>query len=194
MHIYDSPYIQLANQTLDWLPMDTQERYEENLQTRRTLLQQFNWIDTPIEYQFNSKGFRCEEFEPLPCVVFLGCSFTMGIGLPVADTWPSIVAKKLGLANFNLGIGGGSNDTAFRLGHYWLSHLKPRLVIWQLTFQYRIELLSIDQSVQIHGSDPDTWIGRDYMKHFITQPLNGVINKQKNQLALTARCADLECH
>lgn len=191
MNIYDSPYKHLANQSHEWLPMDTKDLYQQNVKKHYELLKKFNWIDTEISYKFNSDGFRSEEFSERPSIVFLGCSLTIGIGIPYECTWPNIVAKTLDLANFNLGIGGGSNDTAFRLGHYWIQKLRPRMVVWLITFQDRIELLDHDEAHQIHGIPPESWSGRDFMKRYISQRYNGILNKQKNVLALKYLCQSL---
>ena len=192
MNIFDSPYHDLAGQTLSWLPMDTQSLYIDNLRTNRDLLAKYNWIDAEITYQFNDQGFRSEEFDCSRSILFLGCSFTMGIGLPYEQTWPYLVATDLALKNFNLGIGGGSNDTAFRLGQYWIPKLLPQVVVWLLSYQDRIELLDQTKAHQILGSDLTETPGSDYMKMYVSQNFNGVLNKRKNLLALQQVCHNLK--
>ena len=68
----NSAYPELANQEINWLPMDTKQLYKHNLKQNAQELAP--WIDNPFTYKFNSKGFRCEEFDTTDNVVFLGCS------------------------------------------------------------------------------------------------------------------------
>ena len=132
---YDSCYIDnfnagsLANRTVKWLPQDTEELYLENLKSNQLALERNGWIDTEITYKFNSFAFRCEEFTNDPSILFLGCSHTVGVGLPVEHTWPTIVANKLNLKCYNLGQGGGSADTAYRLGSHWIPKILPNIVV-----------------------------------------------------------------
>ena len=98
---YDSCYINnfnagsLANRTVKWLPWDTEERYIENLKLNPQALENNGWINKEFTYQFNSFAFRCEEFTNDPSILFLGCSHTVGVGLPIEHTWPTVVANKL---------------------------------------------------------------------------------------------------
>jgi hypothetical protein len=98
-----------VNQTLDWLPTDTKESYEKLIQDPEHLAYfvEQGW-DQPgaITYRFNSHGFRADEFDGGPYMLALGCSFTIGIGLPDQDTWARQTATALGLKCANLGWGG----------------------------------------------------------------------------------------
>tara|TARA_A100001035_G_scaffold269947_1_gene256555 strand:+ start:10489 stop:11193 length:705 start_codon:yes stop_codon:yes gene_type:complete len=90
------------------------------------------WHGNPIRYVTNEWGYRSDKFEENPdSVIFLGCSHTMGIGLPLEDVWCSIVAKELGRKGYNLGVNGGSMDTAFRVLSQWLPLIKSKLVCVQ---------------------------------------------------------------
>ena len=128
--IYTSIYKKYASRSLNWLPMDSEELYLNNLKNpaQYELLKTHNWIDSNFTYKFNANGFRCNEFTSDPTIMFIGCSHTIGIGLPEDNTWPSIVSKKLNMACANLGQGGGSADTAFRLCHGWIDQIKPKIV------------------------------------------------------------------
>ncbi len=182
---FKSPMANLANQELSWLPMDTENLYKKNLKTKRKLLKKYNWIDQKFTYKINSDGFRCERLkENQDCIIFFGCSFTIGIGLPIETVWPTIVAEKLGLKCYNLGIGGGSNDTAFRLGYYYIPKLKPKLVILLDTFSDRFELFDQDRNFVQYGH----WSADSYYKKWSFMDINGQINQTKNALALSSIC------
>ena len=76
-----------AGQTVEWLPTDTEESYRKLIQEPRHQehFRRHGW-DQPgaITYQINSNGFRAPEFElGTANIVTLGCSYSVGIGLPV---------------------------------------------------------------------------------------------------------------
>ncbi len=177
-----------ANQTLDWLPMDTEILYKNNLETRYNDLKKYGWINNHFTYKFNSHGFRCVDFNKDPSVVFLGCSLTQGIGLPVENTWASIVANKINLQCFNLAVGGSSNDTAFRIAYAWLEKLKPNIVIFGNTFPNRLELLSKNNILQLLPNSLPKTLGTDFYNHWISCDDNGFLNKTKNTLAIENLC------
>jgi hypothetical protein len=75
-----------------------------------------NWT-FPVTYIMNSHGFRTHEFEDIKneqINISLGCSHTMGIGLPIEMTWPSLIEKETKIKTLNLGLGGASTDTVAR--------------------------------------------------------------------------------
>jgi hypothetical protein len=149
-------YKEYANSKLQWLPSDTEELFIKNKKERLQELRSNGWLNTEIEYSFNSYGFRSEEFSTSPSILYLGCSFTVGIGLRVEHSWPYLVSTAMNLKCFNLGLGASSNDTAFRMAEYWIKQLKPKIVLLLSPFFLRYEtlqqqkdgtLLSIDHSI-----------------------------------------------
>lgn len=88
-----------------------------HLRSEKTHPEKFNyWKNRPINYNYNNRGFRSEfDFEPgMEGDIYLGCSFTEGIGLPLKCSWPSLLSAELGVRGFNLGTGGYSIDSCFR--------------------------------------------------------------------------------
>ena len=189
MNINISPHYKYANQILHWLPMDTEKLYQHNLEHHLTELQKYNWVDSTFTYKFNSHGFRCNEFSNEPSAVFLGCSLTQGVGLPIENTWANIVANQLNLKCYNLGIGGGSNDTTFRLAYSWLEIIKPKIVILCSPLPERLELLSLDCMFQLLPNSSQTQPGLDFYKHWCINENNGLLNKTKNVLAIENLCS-----
>lgn len=189
-HLYQEEYY---NKTLNWLSLDSEERYNENLTSCPELLKRFNWIDSKIDYTFNSYGFRSDEFNLDPSVMFLGCSHTFGIGLPLENTFPHLVSKQLGLKNFNLSNSGGSNDLAFRLAHNWIPQLRPKVVVLFSPEAARSEAIDMDNITHQFGSWQQ-WqaISNDsYWSKFISNKINYNANKLKNQLAINYICDKL---
>jgi hypothetical protein len=180
VNIEHNPYIEHSNQELDWLPMDTRDRYQLNLKNRYHDLEKYGWINSNFTYKFNSRGFRCEEFSNEPSIVFLGCSITIGIGLPAQHTWPSLVANNLNLKCYNLGIGGCSNDTAFRLAYFWLEKIKPKFVVFCQTFSARMEIFSTNGII---GTPAET-VKDFYLTHWTGNTHNLHLLQTKNCLAI----------
>jgi hypothetical protein len=59
-------------------------------------------------YDWNSDGIRSIEFSEKPPIVTLGCSITLGQGLPIDLIWPEMLAKKINLKVGNISYSGGS--------------------------------------------------------------------------------------
>ena len=49
-----SAYPDLASKTVQWLPMDTAELFEQNKKTKGELLDKLNWNENSFDYKFNS--------------------------------------------------------------------------------------------------------------------------------------------
>ena len=113
------------------------DQYDQCLPDTRKHFETYPW---PVEYNFNSRGFRDDEwsnnFDELKSAVWcLGDSFTLGIGSPREHTWPYQVGKLTGCKVMNCSMDGASNE--------WLSDLAinildsfdpPNLVImWSYT-------------------------------------------------------------
>ena len=53
-------YPKLRSTTTDWLPADSEERFDKNIRDPETNkeLSRLNWSNNSIAYKFNSQGFR----------------------------------------------------------------------------------------------------------------------------------------
>ena len=186
---YNSTYKEYANQSLDWIPGDSKKLYERNLKSNYNLLKNNNWIDNSFTYKFNSHGFRCEEFTSKPTVMFLGCSRTCGIGLPVDTIWPELVAKQLNMRCANLAQAGASCDTAFRLCHGWIDIIQPKLVVLLEPPGIRFEMTS---DTAIRFLSPSWWRKDseyyDFVRDWSMDENNNYFNSLKNQFAIANLC------
>lgn len=188
-----SLYSHLASQELSWIAMDDAERFNNNLTTRYSDLKDNGWIDTPITYKLNNYGFRCDNFtDNEPSVMFLGCSHTFGVGVPLENTWAHLVANSIKLKNYNLGMPGCSHDTAFRLAYHWLDKIKPKLVIFCRPEITRIELIDEDTMIRFNVDTLRNYAVpeelRAFYKKWILNDLNSEMNAAKNLLAITHLC------
>jgi hypothetical protein len=102
-------------------------------------------------YQFNSLGFRGEEFDPdAPVKLFVsGCSNTFGVGVEVEESWAFLFKQKLAeqhdlpassvnLMNFSQG--GASNDYVTRTLLEQSAQARPDVIIAGFTHMRRFEL------------------------------------------------------
>jgi hypothetical protein len=191
MYNHDSIYKKYANTSLDWCISDTLQLYKKNLEENYQLLEENNWINCHFDYKFNSSGFRCEEFSDNATIMFLGCSNTVGIGLPVDAIWCELVAKKLGMCCANLGQGGASSDTAFRLCQGWIDKIRPKIVIFLQPPGIRWELVD-QEMIKFFGSWSITHHNRDlhpYMHRYMLDENNNYFNTAKNIYAIEYLCA-----
>jgi hypothetical protein len=180
-----------SGKTLNWLSTDSQLLYNNHCHDpkQRARLEQAGWYPyTEINYQFNSHGFRTDEFDSSPRILTLGCSYTQGIGLHRNQTWPELLAVQLEKQVWNLGVGGGSLDTCFRLLEYWIEHLNIQAVVVLAPELSRVEVVLNNSRVESCGSWRDDDSTTNFYRHWIDHPDNSTINRRKNILAMQHIC------
>lgn len=122
-----------------WLSTDTEAAYRERDNRYRP---------DSFDYRLNTRGFRCDEFGPTtaPRVVYIGCSLTMGIGLPLDEIWSrhvhgAVLREVSGDAPYwNLGCSGRSGGWMARMLATALPMLRPHLVVAFLPVASRREV------------------------------------------------------
>lgn len=189
--IFDS----LKNKTTDWFPTDTNERLQESMQRHKSkeYIQNKGWNQPgAITYKFNSNGFRSAEFDPAADnLVALGCSFTMGVGLPIQSVWPSLLGHALNLQVCNFGWGGFSADACFRMAEYWIPYLNPKLVVFLVPDRDRLEIIADNPIRLMLGNFEDHPHLNGFIKHWFGHDENSRLNNKKNQLAVESICHQL---
>ena len=191
------PGVHNAGTTSEFMPTDTKEGFEKLCQVPeyREYFRQQGWLEPgAITYKINSYGFRCDEFDDRDCMLALGCSFTIGIGLPVESTWPQIVGRQLGLVPYTMAWGGTSADTCFRLAEYWIPRLSPKAVFMLAPPPSRFELIRASGVPPIENYMPQSESNSaseidSFLKHWHTMEENARLNQKKNKLAIRAMCA-----
>lgn len=127
---YRSNYV---NKTTQWGLTDCEETYKSENSFGSNL-----YKPDSFNYTFNSSGFRCDEFNllsELP-IVFLGCSFTEGEGLPVDNTWAYLLLEHIRRATnktipfWNLATGGSGTDMNAGLLANFIDQLKPKYIFY----------------------------------------------------------------
>jgi hypothetical protein len=98
-----------------------------------------------ITYSYNSRGFRDTEWpntiEELQSAIWcVGDSFTVGIGSPLAHTWPWILQRATQRRVINVSMDGASNNWIARKTVKLLQEVRPKIVIIHWSYVARREL------------------------------------------------------
>lgn len=132
-----------------------------NFILRQTANQQFkhSGIDSPkdcldkkhfenypykVDYQYNSRGYRDQEWpDDLTNVVWcFGDSFTVGLGSPRERTWTYLLQNKLNQRTINVSMDGASNNWISRKTKDLFSALTPKVVVLHWSYLHRRESTS----------------------------------------------------
>lgn len=183
------------NQTLFWSGSDSRDRFDENCKNPEKLqvLTRLGWLSPEcITYTYNSHGFRDDEFDNRSCGIAIGCSFTEGVGIPQQTVWPRVLGKLSNTYVWNLGVGGSSLDTCFRLLDHWLPILKPRFVVLCLPPLNRVEVFDYHNPVSILPNQQNNGHLNTYYKVWATNDANATVTKRKNLLAMQQLCDQVQ--
>ena len=124
------------NQTWKYSGIDSREHCVD--------LEHFLNYPWPIDYRYNSRGFRDDEWpldqaELQDAIWCLGDSFTVGIGVPLEHTWFKILQRKTNRRCINVSLDGGSNDWMARRGVEILKNIRPRHMVIHWSYVERRE-------------------------------------------------------
>jgi len=133
-----------ANLVENWRPSDTPIQYNQSKKSKK-----IPYGPDDIEYKNNNRGFRCDDFTDWKKhdhrIVYAGCSFTEGIGLPLEDVWSKthngMVNKKIGkeIPYWSLAVGGTGTDQLVRNLFVEGEKLRPQVVLAYIPYVERRE-------------------------------------------------------
>lgn len=103
-----------------------------------------HFLDYPysVNYQYNSRGFRDEEWPHTDlenCVWCFGDSFTVGLGSPLEHTWVNLLQTKINKRCINISMDGASNQWISRRAVQVLKEIKPKNMIIMWSYFHRRE-------------------------------------------------------
>jgi hypothetical protein len=190
-HCYHN-YSAYANLLLNWVGTDQQHNLRAKLDPsfRPTWLESGWADDNVIEYQFNSGGFRTDEFDQSKRILILGSSPTVGVGLHRSQTWSELLSKKTNVPIWNLATGTGCSDTMYRVLKNYLPQLNVSMVIefggdkdaFELYYQNKWHVIN---GPQYQNSDLKVQAARDVWYSNIE---NLKIKQEKNTNAMRWIC------
>ena len=97
----------------------------------------------PVDYRYNSRGFRDAEWPELMELVnsiwCVGDSFTVGLGAPHNHTWPAVLKSVSKKNTINVSMDGASNDWIARRVLSILNTVSPQNIVIQWSFFTRAE-------------------------------------------------------
>lgn len=108
-----SPHLELIDVEVPFAHTDSKEAYTDNLAKYGT---SWHYYNKPISYKFNRLGYRMKQLEDVDYdnyYAFFGCSFTVGIGLKLEDTFAYRIAERANVDYINAAMGGSSVDFVY---------------------------------------------------------------------------------
>jgi len=105
----------------------------------------FELYPYPIEYQYNSRGFRDAEWpnkvdELKNSIWCIGDSFTVGLGCPITHTWPYLLQQQTRQRTINVSMDGASNLWIARKTIQLIKEIDPKIVVLHWSYSHRREL------------------------------------------------------
>lgn len=103
--------------------------------------QWFKQYPHSVTYDYNSRGFRDEEWPDnlAQAIWCFGDSFTVGLGSPHSHTWPSVLQRKIHTQCINVSLDGASNQWIARKIVSLSQSLQPRCVVVHWSYIHRRE-------------------------------------------------------
>jgi hypothetical protein len=93
---------------------DSEKQFAIN---QRELGPDWRWHDSDFTYQINDHGYRMNkdlhEVDLSNYIAFFGCSYTLGSGLPLHDTFAYKIAQRANMDYVNAAVVGSSSDFVF---------------------------------------------------------------------------------
>lgn len=184
----------LRSTTGNWNSSDSESTWVTHQNNPRTAkkLAYLGWSGAnDITYSINSHGFRDVEFDNRQCGIALGCSFTFGVGIKQEHTWPAQLSQMTGTYVWNLGVGGASFDTAFRLGKYYIGKLAPKFVCLLIPPMSRFEhCVDTNKYTVTNVHDFVDTDKQGFFKEWFGNSENIESHQEKNLLAIKQMCSE----
>jgi hypothetical protein len=182
-----------GGQKVQWCHTDTPENLNKNPHKD-------DWKNTDVTYTFNKQGFRTYDLVSLfkqPVNIALGCSHTLGVGMPIDSIWPTLIEKATGVTTLNLGIGGGSTDCVSRIlmNVSSLYDVQTVFIAWpDLTRFEKYFPLSIQNTQSTNASAEDVWNMNDSQssqRFYKNQAIVYMLSKMHNFLVKEVDANDI---
>lgn len=120
--------------------------YEEEISIQAIKDKKTNFKEDDVEYNINALGYRNNRTAEYmqDSVGVWGCSYTLGVGVPYADIYSSILENKLNTPVHNFGIPGAGMQKITRSFIVNNNYFKFRTAFFVMPSLYRLEYLSFN--------------------------------------------------
>jgi len=143
----------------DFFPASSKQAFaffdsEEQFATNRTELgTAWRWYNSEFTYQINDYGYRMNkdlhEVDLSNYMAFFGCSYTVGTGLPLEETYSYKIAKRANMDYVNAAVPGSSVDFLFYNFTKMVSTVStlPKIVVinwprsWRTMYWYKNDIV-----------------------------------------------------
>ena len=134
-----SSHDNLINSEVKFAHTDSEESYNTNLKAYGN---DWHYAHHSVTYKFNSLGYRMKQLEDVDYdnyYAFFGCSFTVGIGLNLEDTFVYKISQRANVDYINAGMGGSSVDFVYYnfVNLMTMAPKKPKMVFINWPSIYR---------------------------------------------------------
>ena len=183
-YLLPSPQVDTHSFVSQFVHNDTQELFKSNLNRYGS---NWYWAKNVIVYRFNKLGYRMDkELDDVDFsnyYAFFGCSFTVGTGLPIEDTFVYKIAKQSKVDYVNAGLAGASVELVFNNIVSLLNNapMKPKVIVINWPELYRTMYWEKDNIVFMSPSIDPRSITKHWFRsygEFITEDTN-VMNRFK---------------
>jgi hypothetical protein len=192
-----SPYPK--NKILNWSTTDDEDRFLDNVEKKIDTETTDYYLKNPITYGFNNYGFRTpDDFNSEDeGNLFLGCSYTVGIGVHLENSWAYQVNQHVGGKFWNMSVAGSGIMCHFRLLFAFIDELKIKNVFHFGPKFERFEFFKNDEPYQLDGnwrsykdyySDDFTIPYLDFYVESISTPINADLVFATHLLAIENLC------
>ena len=183
--------------TVNWFNMDNEETAQRLGRTEH------------IEYRFNDWGFRMDlDMHEIPegCDIYMGDSHVVAQGINLEDSWHWKMHHEYFKSDkpfVSLASSGTTNDTNYRLIHYWVPKLKPARIFLYNAPGYKMEVVTSDHGVVGYGpwlygeytlgerkELPDSFEKQVWLQ-IVAPPFQRQMNDLRNKDALFSLCSRL---
>lgn len=144
---------------LDFFCTDQKDLFEQN---KKKFGNEWKYYDMPISYNMNAAGYRMNknfnEIDYDNYIIFFGCSHTIGVGLPLEDTFAYRIAKQVKCDYINASIHSSGTDFVYANFLHFFGRMpkKPKCIVFvwpELTSKF----YWLNNNIEFYMSNPKNY-------------------------------------
>jgi hypothetical protein len=142
---------------------DSEQQFAIN---RTALGTSWRWYNSEFTYQINDYGYRMNkdlhEVDLNNYMAFFGCSYTVGVGLPLEETYAYKIAERANMDYVNAAVAGSSADFLFYNFTKMVSTVStlPKIVVinwprpWRTSYWYKNDIIDFLPDIPVDLDHP----------------------------------------